>query len=172
MLHTCDQPWEDKSQPSPPLLQTLLAGPNPALTPVGGYHWFDGDGMLHGVRIKDGRASYANHFVSVPGITPLPATCTHMRVLHTACLHCTDACSCLAVHCLSSHMYVPPTRPISPGADGAAGAGAGRRAAAVHEGVRAVRPERCMQGLGRTHQQRHNITHISLQTIFVRVCRS
>ena len=26
-------------------------------------HRFDGDGMVHGVRIKDGRAAYHNHFV-------------------------------------------------------------------------------------------------------------
>eukprot|EP00884_Botryococcus_braunii_P012266 jgi/Botrbrau1/2103/Bobra.0093s0011.1 len=38
-------------------------GPNPAFTPAGDYHWFDGDGMVHAVRIKDGEASYANRFV-------------------------------------------------------------------------------------------------------------
>jgi len=24
------------------------------------YHWFDGDGMLHAIRIKNGKASYFN----------------------------------------------------------------------------------------------------------------
>lgn len=38
-------------------------GPNPAFTPAGDYHWFDGDGMVHAVRIKNGEASYANRFV-------------------------------------------------------------------------------------------------------------
>jgi len=38
-------------------------GPNPRNIPVGGYHWFDGDGMLHGVRIKDGKISYVNRWV-------------------------------------------------------------------------------------------------------------
>eukprot|EP00271_Cylindrocystis_brebissonii_P007506 TRINITY_DN21076_c0_g1_i1.p1 TRINITY_DN21076_c0_g1~~TRINITY_DN21076_c0_g1_i1.p1 ORF type:complete len:547 (+),score=105.42 TRINITY_DN21076_c0_g1_i1:145-1785(+) len=38
-------------------------GPNPKLRPSGGYHLFDGDGMLHGVLIKDGKASYVNRYV-------------------------------------------------------------------------------------------------------------
>ncbi|CAG9463470.1 unnamed protein product [Pedinophyceae sp. YPF-701] len=41
----------------------LRNGPNPQFRPTGRYHWFDGDGMLHAVRVKDGRASYCNHFV-------------------------------------------------------------------------------------------------------------
>lgn len=42
----------------------MRVGPNPALPPVGGYHWFDGDGMVHAVRIgRDGRASYCNRWV-------------------------------------------------------------------------------------------------------------
>lgn len=42
-------------------------GPNPQFTPKGRYHWFDGDGMLHGVRIQDGRASYRNRYVRTAG---------------------------------------------------------------------------------------------------------
>lgn len=38
-------------------------GPNPQFSPIGQYHWFDGDGMLHGVRIIDGKASYRNRYV-------------------------------------------------------------------------------------------------------------
>ncbi|EIE21342.1 carotenoid cleavage dioxygenase 1B [Coccomyxa subellipsoidea C-169] len=38
-------------------------GPNPLHQPIGGHHWFDGDGMLHAVRIKDGKASYSNAYV-------------------------------------------------------------------------------------------------------------
>lgn len=49
----------------PPALDGLFAriGPNPALPPTGGYHWFDGDGMVHAVRISGGRATYANRWV-------------------------------------------------------------------------------------------------------------
>jgi carotenoid cleavage dioxygenase len=42
-------------------------GPNPQFPPIGQYHWFDGDGMLHGVRIKDGKASYLNRYVQTRG---------------------------------------------------------------------------------------------------------
>ncbi|MGB1253523.1 MAG: carotenoid oxygenase family protein [Candidatus Promineifilaceae bacterium] len=38
-------------------------GPNPQFQPSGNYHWFDGDGMLHGVRLQDGKASYRNRFI-------------------------------------------------------------------------------------------------------------
>jgi carotenoid cleavage dioxygenase-like enzyme len=37
-------------------------GPNPAMSPTGGYHWFDGDGMLHGIRIQNGTVSYINRW--------------------------------------------------------------------------------------------------------------
>lgn len=42
-------------------------GPNPQFTPRGRYHWFDGDGMIHGVRIREGRASYLNRYVRTTG---------------------------------------------------------------------------------------------------------
>lgn len=38
-------------------------GPNPQFPPRNRYHWFDGDGMLHGVRLQDGKASYRNRWV-------------------------------------------------------------------------------------------------------------
>lgn len=38
-------------------------GPNPYFDPVSRYHWFDGDGMIHAVRIRDGRAAYCNRYV-------------------------------------------------------------------------------------------------------------
>ncbi|XP_059446228.1 carotenoid 9,10(9',10')-cleavage dioxygenase 1-like [Corylus avellana] len=41
----------------------VRVGPNPKFSPVAGYHWFDGDGMIHGLRIKDGKASYVSRFV-------------------------------------------------------------------------------------------------------------
>jgi carotenoid cleavage dioxygenase-like enzyme len=42
-------------------------GPNPQFDPLGRYHWFDGDGMLHGVRIANGSASYRNRYVRTKG---------------------------------------------------------------------------------------------------------
>jgi carotenoid cleavage dioxygenase len=39
-------------------------GPNPHGTPAEPYHWFLGEGMIHGVRIRDGRAEwYRNRWV-------------------------------------------------------------------------------------------------------------
>ena len=45
----------------------LRIGPNPQFEPIGTYHWFDGDGMLHGVRVNDGTASYRNRYVRTKG---------------------------------------------------------------------------------------------------------
>lgn len=38
-------------------------GPNPQYAPRGDYHWFGGDGMIHGFYIRDGRVSYKNRWV-------------------------------------------------------------------------------------------------------------
>ena len=43
-------------------------GPNPAYEPVGRYHWFDGDGMIHAIALRDGRASYRNRWVQSDGL--------------------------------------------------------------------------------------------------------
>ncbi|MBO0819597.1 MAG: carotenoid oxygenase family protein [Nocardiopsaceae bacterium] len=47
-------------------------GPNPVTGPgtePGGYHWFTGDGMVHGVRLRDGRADwYRNRWVRSPAM--------------------------------------------------------------------------------------------------------
>ncbi len=49
----------------PPELSGMFVrnGPNPQWTPIGKYHWFDGDGMLHGVRINNGKASYRDRYI-------------------------------------------------------------------------------------------------------------
>ncbi|KAJ7949175.1 carotenoid cleavage dioxygenase 1 [Quillaja saponaria] len=41
----------------------VRVGPNPKFSPVAGYHWFDGDGMIHGLRVKDGKATYVSRYV-------------------------------------------------------------------------------------------------------------
>ncbi|MFG0333112.1 MAG: carotenoid oxygenase family protein [Maioricimonas sp. JB049] len=45
----------------------LRNGPNPQFPPVGNYHWFDGDGMIHCIRFAEGRASYLNRYVRTTG---------------------------------------------------------------------------------------------------------
>jgi carotenoid cleavage dioxygenase len=50
----------------PPELNGLLLrnGPNPILDPdPATYHWFLGDGMLHGIELSDGQARYRNRWV-------------------------------------------------------------------------------------------------------------
>ena len=37
--------------------------PNPRFEPNGLYHWFDGDGMVHGLHFEDGKATYRNRYV-------------------------------------------------------------------------------------------------------------
>ncbi|KAH7446838.1 hypothetical protein KP509_01G078800 [Ceratopteris richardii] len=48
----------------PPTIEGIYVrnGPNPMFKPVAGYNFFDGDGMLHAVRFKQGNVSYANRF--------------------------------------------------------------------------------------------------------------
>lgn len=46
----------------------LRNGPNAAFPPLGRYHLFDGDGMVHGVRIEDGRVSYRNRWIRSAGL--------------------------------------------------------------------------------------------------------
>lgn len=53
----------------PPELNGMFVrnGPNPQFPPLGLYHWFDGDGMLHGVQIQAGKASYRNRYIRTQG---------------------------------------------------------------------------------------------------------
>lgn len=41
--------------------------PNPQFAPLGRYHWFDGDGMVHGLWFENGQARYANRWVRTAG---------------------------------------------------------------------------------------------------------
>jgi carotenoid cleavage dioxygenase len=43
-------------------------GANPAFPPLSRYHLFDGDGMIHAVELRDGRASYRNRFIASAGL--------------------------------------------------------------------------------------------------------
>lgn len=41
---------------------------NPVMDAIGRYHPFDGDGMVHGIRFRDGKANYRNRFVRTAGL--------------------------------------------------------------------------------------------------------
>ena len=61
-----DDPVLDVTGAIPPELTGLLLrnGPNPVLDPdPGSYHWFLGDGMLHGIELAGGAARYRNRWV-------------------------------------------------------------------------------------------------------------
>ena len=45
----------------------LRNGPNPRYAPLGRYHWFDGDGMLHAAHFEDGRVTYRNRWIRTDG---------------------------------------------------------------------------------------------------------
>jgi carotenoid cleavage dioxygenase-like enzyme len=38
-------------------------GPNPAQAPTNLHHWFDGDGMLHGITFENSKAEYRNRYI-------------------------------------------------------------------------------------------------------------
>jgi carotenoid cleavage dioxygenase len=40
---------------------------NPVHAPIGLYHPFDGDGMIHAISFRDGKAGYCNRFVRTKG---------------------------------------------------------------------------------------------------------
>jgi carotenoid cleavage dioxygenase len=46
----------------------LRNGSNPQFSPLGRYHWFDGDGMIHGITLEDGTARYRNRWVRTTGL--------------------------------------------------------------------------------------------------------
>ena len=56
----------------PPALdgRYLRMGPNPMATDPANYHWFSGDGMVHGLRIEGGRARwYRNRWIRSEAVT-------------------------------------------------------------------------------------------------------
>jgi len=44
-------------------------GPNPMFEPLGSYHMFDGDGMLHGITFDDDGVSYRNRWIRSRGLS-------------------------------------------------------------------------------------------------------
>ncbi len=49
---------------------------NPVQDPIGHYHPFDGDGMIHSMSFRDGKAEYRNRFVCTKGFeAEQEATC-------------------------------------------------------------------------------------------------
>lgn len=44
----------------------VRTGPNPLPGWTKRYHWFDGHGMLHNLRIRNGKATYTNQFIQTP----------------------------------------------------------------------------------------------------------
>jgi carotenoid cleavage dioxygenase len=53
----------------PPDLSEMFVrnGPNPQHSPISQYHWFNSDGMLRGVEINNGQATYHNRYVRTTG---------------------------------------------------------------------------------------------------------
>lgn len=52
--------------------------PKPGITPT---HWFRGEGMIHGIRLTDGRAEwYRNRWVRTPFLDGVPFTGTELDV--------------------------------------------------------------------------------------------
>lgn len=47
----------------------VRTGSNPMFEPQGRYHWFDGDGMLHGVQFDNGHATYRNRWIRTEGLS-------------------------------------------------------------------------------------------------------
>ena len=54
----------------PPELDGMFVqnSPNPYYAPEPPYHWFDGDGMIHAVQIRDGQATYRNRYIQTEGL--------------------------------------------------------------------------------------------------------
>ncbi|MFO0599201.1 MAG: carotenoid oxygenase family protein [Myxococcaceae bacterium] len=42
--------------------------PNPRFEPIGKYHWFDGDGMVHAIQVRDGQGTYRARWIQTDGL--------------------------------------------------------------------------------------------------------
>src|ERR1700722_14204888 len=62
----------------------LRNGPTPASAPEpSSYHWFVGDGMVHGIRLRDGRAEwYRNRWVRSPEVARILGEEVHPGPVH------------------------------------------------------------------------------------------
>ncbi|KAL0407966.1 UNVERIFIED_CONTAM: putative carotenoid cleavage dioxygenase 4, chloroplastic [Sesamum radiatum] len=62
---SCPHVCEVEEGSLPPCLDGayIRNGPNPQFIPPGPYHLFDGDGMLHSIRISKGQATFCSRFV-------------------------------------------------------------------------------------------------------------
>jgi carotenoid cleavage dioxygenase len=76
----------------PPALdgRYLRIGPNPVAADPASYHWFIGDGMVHGVALKDGRALWyrnrwirSNTVAEARGMEPAPGPRHHFDTVNT-----------------------------------------------------------------------------------------
>src|SRR5215472_2298396 len=45
----------------------LRNGPNPIFQPRDRYHWFYGDGMIHAIEFREGKATYRNRWITTQG---------------------------------------------------------------------------------------------------------
>jgi carotenoid cleavage dioxygenase len=60
----------------------MRQGPNPIFEPKGPYHWFDGDGMVHGMYFRDGRASYIRKWTQTRALNDEDRTGSRRTVGH------------------------------------------------------------------------------------------
>jgi carotenoid cleavage dioxygenase len=65
----------------------VRTGSNPRVHPIGHYHFFDGDGMLHAVHFEGGAATYRNRYVRTEGLAAEEAA---GRALYTGILEPPD----------------------------------------------------------------------------------
>ena len=57
---------------------------NPVHDPIGTYHPFDGDGMLHAMHFRDGKAEYRNRFIRTKGFEAEAAASAFVDDANTA----------------------------------------------------------------------------------------